>query len=274
MVLTQIEAQVGWHLQSDHERMAFYDYLGQGVLPAGKHPAYPASIDTVDAICDYLNEVKTNYNLHIADTDVHINADSDNPVTADDADDEATAYTLANDIKDMMNAHTAATNAGGAHTHTFTATTDGHTHDMDLQTALTGIPAISETHTHDVELTDSSSGTAVKFDTDHLTVVGGGTITTEETLANATVTPSGPVEATTESATDDVTGTTDSGGGGGGSAYHKPFGDNTNTILSDDATDFETLQTLALEIVTKFRRHLFIGPARMDEDMTFATANA
>lgn len=52
-----------------------------------------------------LNEIKTDYNLHIPDTDYHTIADSTNPVTAADATNEATSVTLSNEIKVKFNAH-------------------------------------------------------------------------------------------------------------------------------------------------------------------------
>jgi hypothetical protein len=52
-----------------------------------------------------LNEIKGDFNAHIASTTFHVAADATNGVTSADATDEASALTLANEIKEDLNAH-------------------------------------------------------------------------------------------------------------------------------------------------------------------------
>ncbi|MCJ7527435.1 MAG: hypothetical protein MUO37_04890 [Methyloceanibacter sp.] len=52
-----------------------------------------------------LNEIKADYNAHIASTTFHSNADIVNVITSADSSSEATAVTLANEIKADYNAH-------------------------------------------------------------------------------------------------------------------------------------------------------------------------
>jgi hypothetical protein len=64
------------------------------------------------------NDLKAQYNAHIADTDAHVAADATNPTAAADATDLATVITLANEAKGDLNAHIVLTashrGAGGA----------------------------------------------------------------------------------------------------------------------------------------------------------------
>lgn len=69
-------------------------------------PASIAAEPTATASCiTSLNSWKAAYNTHRASTTYHYNADGTNAVAADDATDEATAITLANEIKADLNAH-------------------------------------------------------------------------------------------------------------------------------------------------------------------------
>lgn len=266
-ILLAGEKQVGWHKANDLNNIPFY--------VTKTYPVYVSSMRNLTACLAYLNEMKRVYNLHIASTDAHQNADSTNDITSNDATSLATGYTLANELKLDFNAHIAA-GVGGAHTHTFETTVE-----------LDGLTVTNVAHTHTIEHTHDLSignngadaaGTRVNATTGVITtpdaavilipglevpsltaggVVGVGEETvTGSTVANGTISPNDPVE---------ITGTTDAGGASGASDFHGPLGDNINTILSADATTEATLFTLTLELITNYRNHCFIGPFRMGE---------
>lgn len=72
--------------------------------------AHNAAASEVEESVTLLNEIKVDYEAHrvLVGGGEHPFADSVNAVTAADATDEATAYTLANDLKTQFNAHGAA----------------------------------------------------------------------------------------------------------------------------------------------------------------------
>lgn len=244
-LLARLEHQTGWHLANDTEHVLFKDYQDGQPFPVGKHPSVPDDlIGSLDACNEYLNEMKTQYNLHILDTDYHAAADSTNTVTEADADDLTTGMALANDIKAQFNGHIAA-GAGGAHTHTFTAdvTDAGHVHAV---TDAGHVHAVTDpTHTHeenDVGGPTDAAATGLTVDSE----VTGLTVDSEVTGIT-------------------VDGTTDAGGAAGASDFHTPFNDNINTILAANATDLLSLQYLTYVLANFYNRHLFVGALMMDE---------
>lgn len=233
-LLVLLEKQTGWHLAADDEHVVFGDDQSQPYV-SGTHPTVPTSIDHLDTAIDYLNELKTQFNLHIADTTYHTLEDTDNGVTASDATDLSSANTLATEIKTNFNLHIAGS-LGGAHTHSIPA----HTHDLYLKEA---------------DVVDGAT-TRVNAGADLLGAnTGGDLVVTGIDVDDET---HGGIRGTDE-------GATGSGGGAGANSYHSPSGDNINTILSADATTLATLLTLTLELVIKYNRHLYVGALRMDE---------
>lgn len=220
------ESQSGWHLISDHERMAFWSDSIEG----GTHPMYPEEITSLATCIAYLNEVKTNYTAHIADTDVHSAADGTNTVSAADASDLATSITLANELKTDLNNHMAGGASGASHTHAITVA--AHTHALALKSGLGAIDG-------------------VVGGTNQLGFVAGSDVTVAGAGAD------GGVANTTATATAGAA-------SGAATSYHRNA-DNINTITVANASTLATLESLTLALVTAFRNHLFIGAMRMDE---------
>lgn len=88
------------------------DSVGHKVADA-VFPAAVATEPSTTATCiTFLNAAKAAYAVHIASTTYHPNADGTNTIAAADATDEASAITLANEMKIDVNAHMAAGLAG------------------------------------------------------------------------------------------------------------------------------------------------------------------
>lgn len=85
------------------------DDVGHKVADTSSVAAEPT--DT-DSCVTWLNAAKATYNTHRASTTYHYNADATNAVSSSDATDEASAITLANEMKTDLNAHMAGALAG------------------------------------------------------------------------------------------------------------------------------------------------------------------
>ncbi|MEA3281674.1 MAG: hypothetical protein U9Q68_03805 [Euryarchaeota archaeon] len=81
-----------------------------------------------------LNEIKSDYNAHVASTTFHDSADSTNTVTSADASDLATSMTLANEIKTDYNAHR---NQADVHPHDDSGNVVSSADGTDLATTIT-----------------------------------------------------------------------------------------------------------------------------------------
>ncbi len=95
-----------------------------------------AAADATDqaTINTLLNEIKTDYNTHIASTTYHVAADATNTVTSDNSSSEATAVTLANEIKTDYNAHRS---QSGVHNNSDTGNQVTTANCTNLATAIT-----------------------------------------------------------------------------------------------------------------------------------------
>lgn len=236
--LVLLDKQSGWHKAYDSEHILWptYGNYGEIVFPAGIHTRKPTSIDGLPTIYDYLNELKLEYNLHIADTDYHSAADSTNNVTAAAATSQATADTLAIELKAKFNDHILG-GGGGAHTHTVAA----HTHSLHLNNADV-VDGVTTRINAGTNLLGANTGADILIAGVASTAGAGGIVQV-------------------------AAGVTGSGGGPGTGEFHTPYGDNINTILSLDSSNYSRLQTLTLELVLNYGRHLFIGALAMDEDI-------
>jgi hypothetical protein len=81
-----------------------------GAVLHDKADGSAAVITTDDATdvttgAELANELKTAWGVHIADTDMHLAADSTNTISAADATDQATLETLVNEMKADFNGH-------------------------------------------------------------------------------------------------------------------------------------------------------------------------
>jgi len=137
-VLETQELQTGWHNESDADRAVWIAYLeSPHPLPDGVFPAYPKSIGSVDTAVAYLNEVKAQFTAHMADDTVHVAADVTNAVSAADATNQATAITLANELKTDLNGHFADAGHRGSETDTVNSVDSAAATDFDTLMTLT-----------------------------------------------------------------------------------------------------------------------------------------
>ena len=192
--------------------------------------------DAFESQVELLNSLKADYEAHRVATAVHPHADATNALTAADATEAASAYTLANDIKDQLNLHLAEASRL-----------------EEVYTLLNEIKVDYEAH----RVLTAAGVHGAADATNALTAADATTLGTAITLANDIkamyeahrVLTAGSVHGAAD-ATNVVSAVS------AGTADIHLIDDTTHVIAAADASDLATLTTLLAELRTDYNAHL------------------